>query len=262
MTGPDEGKTERRLESWKEIAGFFDRDEKTVRRWEKDLGLPVHRLPGVSKGRVYAFAHELKEFYQLGGPISLIPHGVNASRFDSLQREEARYMVRAELGLNQEQTMALFVGDLTKAHVHLKALSNAAPRVQFVILSRSTRYRWSMPNVNFLAPTPAIERYYAAADLFVFPTTYDAFGMVVLEAMASGLPVFSSDCAGAAELIRSGENGVVASLDEWVEVAQAGINDRERLQRIGQLAKQSASLYDWATVARRVEQVYNQVISA
>ena len=207
-------------------------------------------------------AHELKEFYQLGGPISLIPHGVNASRFDSLQREEARYMVRAELGLNQEQTMALFVGDLTKAHVHLKALSNAAPRVQFVILSRSTRYRWSMPNVNFLAPTPAIERYYAAADLFVFPTTYDAFGMVVLEAMASGLPVFSSDCAGAAELIRSGENGVVASLDEWVEVAQAGINDRERLQRIGQLAKQSASLYDWATVARRVEQVYNQVISA
>ncbi len=62
MTGPDEGKTERRLESWKEIAGFFDRDEKTVRRWEKDLGLPVHRLPGVSKGRVYAFAHELKEW--------------------------------------------------------------------------------------------------------------------------------------------------------------------------------------------------------
>ncbi len=61
MTGLDE-KNERRLESWKEIAGFFDRDEKTVRRWEKDLGLPVHRLPGVSKGRVYAFAQELSEW--------------------------------------------------------------------------------------------------------------------------------------------------------------------------------------------------------
>jgi len=62
MTGLDEGKNERRLESWKEIAGFFDRDEKTVRRWEKDLGLPVHRLPGVSKGRVYAFPQELSEW--------------------------------------------------------------------------------------------------------------------------------------------------------------------------------------------------------
>jgi tetratricopeptide (TPR) repeat protein len=62
MTGLDEGKNERRLESWKEISGFFGRDEKTVRRWEKDLGLPVHRLPGVSKGRVYAFAQELSEW--------------------------------------------------------------------------------------------------------------------------------------------------------------------------------------------------------
>jgi tetratricopeptide (TPR) repeat protein len=62
MTGLDAGKTERRLESWKEIAGFFERDEKTVRRWEKDLGLPIHRLPGLSKGRVYAFPEELSEW--------------------------------------------------------------------------------------------------------------------------------------------------------------------------------------------------------
>ena len=62
MAGIDEGKSEARLESWKEIAAFFDRDEKTVRRWEKELRLPVHRLPGVSKGRVYAFPDELTEW--------------------------------------------------------------------------------------------------------------------------------------------------------------------------------------------------------
>src|ERR1700730_12860698 len=48
----------RRLDSWKEIAAFFGRDERTVNRWEKDLGLPVHRLPG-TKGRVYAFTYEI-----------------------------------------------------------------------------------------------------------------------------------------------------------------------------------------------------------
>jgi TolB-like protein/Tfp pilus assembly protein PilF len=48
----------RRLDSWKEIASFFGRDERTVSRWEKDLGLPVHRLPG-TKGRVFAYTDEL-----------------------------------------------------------------------------------------------------------------------------------------------------------------------------------------------------------
>jgi len=48
----------RRLESWKEIAEFFGRNRRTVNRWEKELGLPVHRLPG-TKGRVYAYTEEL-----------------------------------------------------------------------------------------------------------------------------------------------------------------------------------------------------------
>jgi hypothetical protein len=41
----------RRLDSWKEIAAFFRRDERTVKRWEKDRGLPVHRLQGSATGR-------------------------------------------------------------------------------------------------------------------------------------------------------------------------------------------------------------------
>lgn len=53
---------DRRLDSWKEIAGFFDRDERTVKRWEKERRLPVHRLPGGSRARVFAFTDELKRW--------------------------------------------------------------------------------------------------------------------------------------------------------------------------------------------------------
>lgn len=49
----------RRLDSWKEIAAYFGRDERTVRRWEKESALPVHRVPGGAKGRVFAYATEL-----------------------------------------------------------------------------------------------------------------------------------------------------------------------------------------------------------
>ena len=52
----------RRLNSWKEIAAFFGRDERTVRRWEKETSLPVHRIPGGSKGRVFAYEGELQQW--------------------------------------------------------------------------------------------------------------------------------------------------------------------------------------------------------
>ncbi len=53
---------DRRLDSWKEIAAFFGRDERTVRRWEKELALPVHRIPGAAKGRVFAYQAELQQW--------------------------------------------------------------------------------------------------------------------------------------------------------------------------------------------------------
>jgi tetratricopeptide (TPR) repeat protein len=52
----------KRLDSWKEIAAFFDRDERTVKRWEKERGLPVHRVPGSARGSVFAYAEELAEW--------------------------------------------------------------------------------------------------------------------------------------------------------------------------------------------------------
>src|SRR5258708_20579573 len=50
---------DRRLDSWKEIAAFFGRDERTLRRWEKETALPVHRVPGGAKGRGVAYATDL-----------------------------------------------------------------------------------------------------------------------------------------------------------------------------------------------------------
>jgi TolB-like protein/Tfp pilus assembly protein PilF len=56
----------RRLQSWKEIASFFDSDERTVRRWEKERGLPVHRVPGSAGAKVFAYTDELTRW--LEGP--------------------------------------------------------------------------------------------------------------------------------------------------------------------------------------------------
>ncbi len=224
------------------------------------------------EGRVIAIsqkiAQELQEFYGVHTPISVIPHGVDARRFagddsdnsaNSDNSDGAGAAVREELGIGPDSTLALYCGDLTKAHTHLKAISAAAPEVEFVIVTSASDYRWSAPNVRFVAATPVIERYYAAADAFIFPTTYDSFGMVLLEAMAAGLAVFSSDRAGAAELITSGKDGFVIPLDDWVETTLAGLRDSGSLHDVGAAAKTTARRHDWAKVVDAVEQVYFEV---
>ena len=55
-----DGMLKTRLETWKEVAGFFRRDERTVKRWEATRGLPIHRFPGGGKSRIYAEVHELE----------------------------------------------------------------------------------------------------------------------------------------------------------------------------------------------------------
>ena len=202
---------------------------------------------------------ELREFYQVRGLITVIPHGVNAASFDSTNSSGAATAVREELGIAKDSTVALYVGDLTKAHEHLKAISSAASDVEFVIVTASKQYRWTGPNVHFIPATSELERYYAAADAFVFPTTYDAFGMVLLEAMASGLPVFSSDRAGAAELITNEKEGFVIPLEDWVETTTAKLRDRDTLRTVGAEARQTARQHDWSAVVNAVEQVYFSV---
>ena len=62
MLAREQQASKRRLDSWKEIAAFFGRDERTVKRWEKERALPVHRVPGGTRGGVFAYAAELSQW--------------------------------------------------------------------------------------------------------------------------------------------------------------------------------------------------------
>jgi glycosyltransferase involved in cell wall biosynthesis len=69
------------------------------------------------------------------------------------------------------------------------------------------------PSIHFHGSIPQSElfRRYAEADILVFPTLCDGFGMVVTEAFARGLPVITTDRAGAADIVRHGENGLIVA---------------------------------------------------
>ena len=64
-----------RLDSWKEIASYLSRGVRTVQRWEREEGLPVHRLPHEKRGTVYAYRRELDEWWKgRGAMLSAAEH--------------------------------------------------------------------------------------------------------------------------------------------------------------------------------------------
>jgi len=78
----------KRLDSWKEIATFFDRDERTVKRWEKERGLPVYRVPGSVRGGVFAYAEELAEW--LKAPNRNWENAIAAPEAPSAEEDDER----------------------------------------------------------------------------------------------------------------------------------------------------------------------------
>jgi glycosyltransferase involved in cell wall biosynthesis len=101
-----------------------------------------------------------------------------------------------------------------------------------------------------------LARHYASADLFLFPSLTDTFGNVTLEALASGLPVIAYRVAAAAELIRNGENGMLASPGDSIDYLRATLDFFQRpgaLTRGRDHATQSIAAWDW-------EHIYDQLV--
>lgn len=116
--------------------------------------------------------------------------------------------------------------------------------------------------IDFLDET-ALAEYYKAADVFVFPTRFDVWGLVVNEAMSYSLPVISSDAAGASrEMIRSWDNGILFPSEDAQAMAdniELLFADRERLAQIAQNSYQTARAYTIEEMAKIHYEIFEQI---
>jgi UDP-glucose:(heptosyl)LPS alpha-1,3-glucosyltransferase len=255
-----------------------------LRRWSNILAYRVISLcEGYvlrkGAGRVVVIsdtlAREIREMYELPDDrLDVVSDGVDPAEFDGTARP-AGQTLREELGISEGEPVVLFVGhnwqrkglDTLISALRLVRDREGGTRPVLLIVggggrrSYEDRVRAALKGaVRFLGTRCDMATIYGAADLFVLPTTHEPFGLPVLEAMASGVAVVVSACAGVAELITDGVDGIVlrdpADAEELAQKIEHLLRDRPFRTSLGEQASKMARTYSWREIARRVEDVY------
>lgn len=197
--------------------------------------------------------------------LEVIPNGVDLERFRPPLPTE-RAAARTRLGLGEEERVALFVGhefDRKGLSFAIRGLRHAEGVLLLIvggsddIIAAANEEAKSVgvgERVLFLGPRYNLRQYFAASDLFVLPSAYEANALVVLEALASGLPVVTTRVGFAPEVVVDGVNGFLVERDprEVGERMQqlADLPDAE-LAEYRSRARSSVEPYSWRAVARR-----------
>jgi len=103
---------------------------------------------------------------------------------------------------------------------------------------------------------------YASSDLFIFPSTTDTFGNVVLEAQASGIPVIVTDEGGPKENVIDGETGYIVSagdIDGFIDKIQVLLDHPEKRQQMGQRARQYVEIRSFDSAYIKLWESYKEV---
>jgi UDP-glucose:(heptosyl)LPS alpha-1,3-glucosyltransferase len=238
-------------------------------RWSYRRGR-VDVLAAVSSG----IAGELRRFYpQL--PTVVAPNGVDRRRFRPDPR--ARAEVRVALRLAPDEVVALFVGGdwdrkglalVVAGLAHARRHARVQPSLLVVGRGDTARFRRLAAahgvagHVTFVDARPDVERFYAAADVFVFPTLYEAFPLVALEAAASGLPIVAPPANGIADLLGHGDAGLLVERDSVaIGVALARLADDAALRaRLGTGARTRSRSFTWPRVIAPLERAYDDLV--
>jgi len=114
-------------------------------------------------------------------------------------------------------------------------------------------------------PNEDLPRYYKTADIFCAPATRcESFGVVLLEAMAVGVPVVASDVEGYANVVTHGEDGLLVPPKDdsmLAKILTSLINDKSLREQMGAVGKLNAQHYSWEKVARRIQDFYMEVLN-
>jgi glycosyltransferase involved in cell wall biosynthesis len=203
--------------------------------------------------------------------LNVVARGVDTQGFNPARRSEA---LRHSWGAGPDTMVVLCVGrlapekNLDTVLDAFEAMRQQEPRLRLVLVGDGpdkTRLMRRCPDALFAGVRRGedLAAHYASADVFLFASVTETFGNVVTEAMASGLAVVAYDHAAAGQLLRHGENGLLAlcgDKPEFCRVARRLAGELQQARALGVAARSTAMDLDWGRIVDAVETVYGAAI--
>ena len=188
--------------------------------------------------------------------LKILPRGLDTELFHPARRDSAFF---EKFGASNGQVRLLYVGrisrekDLDLLADAYRLLRKEKLPVQLFVVGHgpySEALAKSLPEAFFTGYLRGKElaKAYASADIFVFPSTTDTFGNVILEAQASGLPVVVSDSGGPKELVADKANGLITrshDVEDFTRAIRMLVADRALRERMANSARDSVTDRSW-----------------
>jgi glycosyltransferase involved in cell wall biosynthesis len=209
---------------------------------------------------------ELNEIGVSSDRIRVIYNGVDLDEFTPMSCD------RSQFGLPDKVNLALFAGDIRTNRKNLdtvlKALVNV-PNLHLAVVGNTERSPYPelakqlgiSDRVYFLGYRRDVAKIMQAVDFFVFPSRYEPFGMVVSEAMATGLPVITTAVSGVAAIITT-ECGIVLDSPEdpqpLTDALMKLTNDVALRERMGKSARAIAEQHSWRGKSQQYVQLLKE----
>jgi len=202
------------------------------------------------------------------GDIVVIYNWVDLERFHPGNRDRYRREIRTKYEIDDDEFVLLFVGsgfERKGMEYLIKAVELVPAPLTLLVVGKGREEKFrryiKRQRVIFCGPRRETNQYYAAADIFVFPALYEPFGNVILEALASGLPVITTVQCGASELITCGREGFVVDGPEDIRAIARYITflmDREEKRKMGIAARRVAERFSFDSYLVKMKELYDQ----
>lgn len=209
--------------------------------------------------------------------INVVPNGINVNMFSGIERD---YDFRRQYALDNEKII-LFMGRLVYEK-GVQHLISAMPKIlagyhdaKLVIAGKGGMIDELKAQVNSMGisnkvyftgymDSKQVCKIYKCADVSVFPSTYEPFGIVALEAMLSGTPVVVSDIGGLNEIVTHGENGMKSYAGNQNSIADSILELLYNPQLAQEVVKKAKNMvkneYNWAKIAQDTHFTYQKAI--
>ncbi len=194
--------------------------------------------------------------------LKIFPRGLDTELFHPARRDPAFF---EKFGAQNGEVRLLYVGrvsrekDLDLLATAYRRLRDEGLPIQLFVVGHgpySEEFSKSLPEAFFTGYLTGkdLAAAYASADIFVFPSTTDTFGNVIIEAQASGVPVVVSDSGGPKELVTENETGLITKshdVDDFVRAIRTLVVDRSLRERMGSRARKSVIDRTWPAAFRK-----------